>query len=173
MTQAVVSAIPIESRLVPNCLESIIDIKVRGAVLNIFQKLIDWFFGNFYLPYDSLYQGKMTRVHLFKDGLVKLYDTSKQGIGRIEKEFLTIHMRKVFFNRNPNIASIFSREVGTDYVVIKDDERQRPGWFQIIEQAIPQQGRPRPMEKVWSVNTNRFGKIPNTYLVEQPRALLN
>jgi hypothetical protein len=172
MTQAIVASIPVESRLVPSCLESILDRKVRGVAFNFFQKLIDWFFTNFYIPYDSLYRAKMARVHSFSDGLVKLYDTTKQGIGNIEKDSITIHQRKVFFHRNPKIESVFSRKALTDYVLIKDDEKQRPGWFQIIEQPILQLGRPNPMEKVWSVNTNRF-KIPNAYLVEQPRALRN
>lgn len=176
MTQAIVASIPVESRLVPSCLESIIDTKVRGAALNFLQKLVDWFFTWFYCPYHSLYTAKLARVHPFSDGVVKLYDSTKQGIGGIDFEwgndFITLNERKVFFNLNPHIESVFSRQYFTDYVAIKDDEKRRAGWFQIIEQEISRPNNPKPMEKSWMVNTNHFGQVlgqPNAHLVEQPR----
>lgn len=176
MTQAIVASIPIDSRFVPSCLETIIDKKVSGVALNFLEKLVDCLFTWFYCPYHSLYQAKTARVHFFGDGEAKLYDTTKQGVGAIERNgSITLNERKVFFNLNPNIESVFSRQAFTDYVVIKDDEKRRPGWFQIIEQEISRPNNPKPMEKSWTINTNRFGQIlgqENVYLVERPRSLM-
>lgn len=168
MTQAIVASFSIESRWVPSCLETLIDKKVAGAALNFLQKLIDWFFSWFYCPYHSFYLEKAARVHAFNDGEVKLFDATKQGIGGINHNFITINGRKVLFNPNPHIETLFSRRTSTDYVVIRDDEKRRAGWFQIIEQEISRPGNPKPMEKLWLVNTNQFYPQLNGYLVEQP-----
>lgn len=173
MTQAIVASLPVGSRWVSSCLESIIDKKVRGVALNFFEKIVDWVFIQIYRPYNSLYKAKMARVHTFSDGSAKLFDASKQKVAGIDFEFgndfITVKKKRVLFNPNPNIEPVFSREAFTDYIVVKDDEKRRPGWFEIIEQEIARPGNPKPMGKSWMVNTNQRRIGIETYLVEQPR----
>ena len=171
MRSAIIASLPVESRLVPGCFESILDAKVQGAAMNFLQRLIDQFLTWLYCPYHSLYLAKMARVHLLSDGKVRLYDATKQAVGGVDSNFITIRGTRVFFNANPHIWTVFSRQAFTDYIVVQDDEKRRPGWFQIIEQEISRPGNPKPMEKLWTVDTNRFGAVlghADVYLVEQP-----
>jgi hypothetical protein len=171
MTQAILASFPVESRFVPGCLESIIDAKVQGKALNVLQRLVDWICSWLYCPYKNLYRAKMERVHPLADKEVKLYDLTKHGVGGVESDFVTIQGRRIFFNDNPLIGTVFSRRAFTDFLVLKDGGR--PGWFQIIEQEVARPSNPRPMEKSWFVNANHFGSVAGqtgVYLVEQPSA---
>lgn len=170
MTHAVVASLPVESRLVPGCLESLIDMKVRGAALNFLQQLIDYFCTWFYCPYHALYLAKMARVHPLQDASVKLYDATRQGVAGVDHDFITIYNRRVYFDANPRIERVFSRRAHTDYITVRD--APSAGCFQIIVQDIPRPGNPRPMETSWTVNATRLGAVhgqDNVYLVNAER----
>lgn len=171
MTQAIVASFPVTSPFLPTFLENIIDKKISGVALNLLEKLMDWICFRVCCPYMAVYRGKMARVHTFSDGETRLFDTTKEKVAKIESawenDYITLRNNKVFFNRNPNIGILFSRQAFTDYVVIKDDERRRGGVFQIIEQEIPRPGNPRPMEKSWHVKLEN--RVPGGILVERPR----
>lgn len=176
MTQAVIASIPLSSPFVPNCLENLIDKKISGEALNIMQKLIDWICMWFYCPYNILYHKKVARIHTFTDGTAKLYDATKQGIAGIqyswENDYISLFDKRVYFNPNPQIQIIFSRQAFTNYVVVKDYDIRGANWFQIIEQETPRANNNAPMEKSWLVNANiirYFTNNPmrNVYLVEQ------
>lgn len=160
MSLAIVASFPVESNFVPSCLEYIIDKKVAGIALNLLEELVDCICSWFYCPYNMLYQEKIARVHLFSDQITHLYDCTKKAVASIEhdwaNDFITLHKTKVYFNLNPNIDVIFSKQTFTDYVVVCDDERRRAGWYRIIEQGLPQKANLKPMEKSWQVNTNQL-----------------
>lgn len=180
MTQSIVSSLPVDSRFVPSCLESIIDKKVRKVALNLLEKIVDWLFTWFYCPYHSLYKKKMARVHLFSDSITPLFDATRRGIAGIcrhqQRDYISLNNRKVYFSPNPNIEIHFSRQAYTDYVVVRDD-RRRPGYFHITEQELSRPGNRNPMEKTWAVNTRDvFPDGPNqptVHRIEQPRHRLS
>lgn len=175
MALAIIAALPVESRFVPSCLETLVDKKVAGIALNLLERLVDWICSWIYCPYYNLYKEKMARVHLFNDQVTPLFDSTKEGIANIEYEWvndsITLRDRRVCFNPIPHLEVVFSRMNFTDYVVIQDDDRRRPGWVKIIEQELPRPSNPKPMEKYWVVNTNELhqfqGEDP-VYLAEQP-----
>lgn len=172
MTLSIVAAFPIESKLVPSFLENIIDKRVAGIALNLLEKTIHWICSWIYCPYNTLYKAKMARIHLFSDSQALLLDSTKQGIAKIDKDSISLHGKKVYFNLIPHVETIFSREAFTDYVVVQDDEHRRPGWYKIVHQETPHPGNLRPMEKYWMVNTNQLhqflgGPPSRVYLAEQ------
>ncbi len=175
MTQVIIAAFPVESRFVPSCLECLIDKKVAGIALNLLERLVDWICSWIYCPYNSLYQAKLSRVHRFSDEITTLLDSTKQAIARIEfdwkNDYISLHDKRVVFNQIPNVEIVFSSQSFTDYVVVKDDENRRPGWYKIVEQEAPRPGNLIPMEKFWMVNTNQLHQFARgtdpIYLAEQ------
>jgi hypothetical protein len=176
MTQSIIAALPVESRFVPGCLENIIDKKVAKVALNFLEKWVDWILTWIYCPYHNLFMAKLSRVHLFSDAATPLVDSTKQGVANIDFEwrndYISLHGKKVYFNPIPNVEIVFSRQAYTNYVVVRDDESRRPGWYKIVVQEIPRPENLRPMEKSWRVNTNLLHQFVgwNTpaYLAENP-----
>jgi hypothetical protein len=178
MTQAIVASIPVDSWFVPDFLAEILDKKISGIALNYIEEFVDWICSWIYCPYILLGQAKLKRIHRFSDQIVSLFDTTKKGVVQIKRsliDHICLKNVEVCFSANPNIAVLFSREAFTEYVVVKDDEKNRPGWYKIIEQPTPRPTNPRPMEKCWLINTNEMHQfqdgmgqiLPPVYLAKQ------
>lgn len=150
MAQAILASFPVDRHFVPSIFESLIDKKVMGVALNFFQRLVDRLLTWAYRPYDALYLAKMARVHLFNDGLARLYDATRGRVGGVNNDSVTIGGKIVQFT-NRNISALFSRHAHTDYVVVRDDASRGGGWFQISTQEIPHDGNSNPMEISWIV----------------------
>ena len=120
----------------------------------------------------------MARVTIFRrwDRQALRCDTSKDRRVNLSRILILLSSigRKLFSTKTSNIENTFSKQACTDYVVVRDDEKRRPGWFEIIEQEISRPGNPTPMAKTWMVNTNKVHhltqgrEIKEAYLVEQP-----
>lgn len=164
MTQAVVASLPVDSWFVPNFLAEILDKKISRVALNLLEEFIDWISSWIYCPYIFLSQEKLKRIHQFSDQMTSLFDSTKEGVAQIYRgliDYISLKNVKVCFSPNPNIAVLFSRQAFTDYVVVMDDEKRRPGWYKIIEQETPRPANPTPMEKCWLVNTNEMLQFQN------------
>lgn len=150
MTQAILAALPVDSRFVPSMFENLIDKKVGSIALNFFQRLVDFLLTWCYRPYHALYLAKRARVHCFSNGRVKLYDATRNRVGGVNNDSVTISGRRVEFTTR-RIRALLSRQANLDYIVIRDDESRGAGWFQITTQDIPHEGNPNPMEISWIV----------------------
>ena len=157
MTPSAIAALPVESRFVPGCMESILDKKVAKTALNILERLIDWIASRIYCPYNNLYQAKLARIHRFSD-TTPLLDSTKQGIATIDRDgghdCINLHNNKVCFWPNPHTERVFSRSAYISYIVVQDDGRS--GWYKITEHELARPGNERPMAKYWFINTNQF-----------------
>lgn len=153
MTTPIAASFPVSSRFVPTFLENIIDKKISGIALNMIERLLHQICSWLYWPYRNLYREKQSRVHTFSDNQTRLFDATRDKSAKIEFEwgndYITINGNKVPFTNNPQFEVVFSRQKYTDYVVVKDARERGPGWFQIIEQELPRESNPSPLEKAW------------------------
>ncbi len=165
MALSVISAFPIEAKLVPIFLENIINKKVAGLALNILEKLVHRIFSWIYRPYNTLYVQKLSRIHLFSDGKAQLLDSTQHKVAQIKHDqkknhdYVSLHGENVYFSPLPLVETVFSKASFTEYVAIHDDEKGRPGWYKISQLETPREGNATPMVKSWQVNTNESQRI--------------
>lgn len=153
MVVAAVAQIPVTSRLVPGCLEHMINKKVANVALSLFERIVDFILSWIYCPYSYLYLGKLSRVHYFSDG-TPLFDCTKDGIASITNGRVSLIATQIYFEARVDLEVFFSRANRTEYVVVEEDPRFRPGWIQVVEQEMDFPDKTRPKEKLWSINTN-------------------
>ena len=177
MSLSAIRTIPLDSALVPVFLEDIINKKIVGAALNALENFIDWLCSWIYYPYIKLYNGKKARIHTFSDNITPLVDSTKQGVAKIDfewdKDYISLNRIKVLLSANIHINVTFSKKAHTAYVLVLDDEKRRPGWYQIIEEELPRPSNLNPMEKSWWINTNKIHYVNQNpfFLAETPVAI--
>lgn len=162
MTLEIIAQIPVSSRFVPAFFEDILNKKIAGLALNILETVLDFILSWIYCPYNYLLQRKMERIHSFNDG-TPLYDCTVDGISEIQTKEpngrLTLLNVRVMFSLSLNMEREFSQRHRTEFLTVREDPSNRPGWFQIAEQEQPFADTTRPMENVWFVNTSETHRI--------------
>jgi hypothetical protein len=135
---------------VPDCLESIVDKKVNGIALNIFEWIVDWLASWLHNHYNTLLEIKIVlhdanranhpvnatslKIHRFMEGM-PLYDITTGTVSGIKHQgrfnliqqtrsyvdFIELHNKRVFFCSNPDVDVLFTRAGRTKYVIVEDE----------------------------------------------------